>query len=129
MVISYNQKFYFKIQCRKFINKIIIHFGIFLILQRIHTIIWIWKTLWSFYFSCLVKISIENTARKFHVLLKWNQTSRLNILYEKIEFLVSTITYIHISLYSKIVCLQINILFPKLPSLGSPQIIINMIQN
>jgi len=102
MVISYNHNLYFKIQCKKFINRITIHSFIILILQRIHTTIWIWKTLQSLYIFCLVKISIKNTTQNFHVLLRWNQTTRLNMWYQKIETVISATKYIHIFLYSKL---------------------------
>jgi hypothetical protein len=61
--------------------------------------------------------------------LKCNQIARLNMWYKKPKFVVSTTKFLHLFLYSKIMCLQMNFTFPKLPPLGSPQVTINMDEN
>jgi hypothetical protein len=50
--------------------------------------------------------------KKFHVQLKYNQTSRLNLWYSKPEFIVSTTKYLHPYVYSKIMCLRMFFIFP-----------------
>ncbi len=64
-------------------NKITIHFIIFLILQRIDTTIWIWKSLQSIFFNFIEKFNQNIT--KFHVFLKWNQNKKIkSMVYQKI---------------------------------------------
>jgi hypothetical protein len=65
---------------------------------------------------------------KFHVLLKWNQTTRLNVWYIKKQSIVFVTKYLHQFPYSKTMSKNESHL-PKLPLLGSPQVTINMNQN
>ncbi len=69
MVISYNHNLYFKIQCRKIQRQDYNSFHYILILQKIHTTIWIRKSLQKFILFYFIKNPIKITT-KFHILLK-----------------------------------------------------------
>jgi hypothetical protein len=82
----------------------------------------------SLYLSCLLKLSINYSKSS---MVCWNEikTTRLNLWYIKNKicgFCYKIFT--PISLLQNYV-FKSEFFFPKLPSLGSPQITINMIQN
>ena len=92
-------------------DKITIHYITFLILQKIHTTIWIWKSLQKFVFLYFIENSTKITTT-FHVLLKWNQNSKIkSMVYQKQNLWFATIKYLQLSYFLKIVCVQIT-LFP-----------------
>jgi hypothetical protein len=86
-----------------------------------------WKSLQKFVF---VYWKLQSKYSKSSMVC-WNEikTTTLNLWYIKIEFVGFATKYLPPSPYSKIVCLRMNIFFLELPSLGSPQVTINMIQN
>jgi hypothetical protein len=63
MVISNNHNLYFKIQCKKSKDRITIHFLIYLILPKIHTTIYIWKSLQKYVFPLFNKKFNQNTTK------------------------------------------------------------------
>jgi hypothetical protein len=127
MLISCNQNLHYKIQCKK-VQKQNYNsfFYIFDTTKNSHNNM-TWKSLQK---SVFVYWKLQSKYSKSSMVC-WNEikTTTLNLWYIKIEFVVSATKYLPPSPYSKIVCLRMNIFFLELPSLGSPQVTINMIQN
>jgi hypothetical protein len=62
-----------------------------LILHIIHTIIWIWKLLQKFALPLFIQKFPSKYNKKFHVLLKCNQTTRLNLVVLKLWKVISSL--------------------------------------
>jgi hypothetical protein len=93
----------------------------FLILQKIHTTIWIWKSLQKSIFLCFTKK--KNSIRimeKFHVLWKWSLNNKIKfVVYQKQNLWFSITKYLQLVLFPKTMCLKIPSFSPFLSFLDS----------